>query len=76
MGDAVTMTDKNVLTIYMIGGTMTGSFEFLLVAFEKQVAPAITHINTFAVEVWPVDSLAAPDSHAIVALGALTTIVP
>ena len=49
MGNTVTMTDKDVLIINMISCAMTGSFETLLITFDKQVATTVAHIYALAV---------------------------
>ena len=68
MGNAVTMTDKDVLAIIMIGRTVTGSLELLLVTLQEQRAAALCHIFAVAVEVRPVNLTATPYGDAVIAL--------
>ena len=70
------MTDEYVLTIDVVGGTMTGCLIFLFVAFKEKIASAIAHIDTFAVKIGAINGLTTTDGHAVVALTALTTVVP
>jgi hypothetical protein len=76
MGDAVTMTDEDVLAVESIGGTVTSSLKRLLVALEEDVSSSVTHVNTLAVEIRPFHTATATYSHTVVALGALTAVVP
>ena len=76
MSDAVAMTDKDVLTVEVVGRTVAGCLELLLIAFDKQVSTAITHVNALAVEVGTVDRLAASYCHAVIALRSLAAVIP
>ena len=68
MGYAVTMTDKGVLAIIMIGRTVTGSLELLLVTLQEQCAAALCHIFAVTVEVWSANVAATPYGDAVIAL--------
>ena len=72
----ITMTDEYVLTIDVIGGTMTGSLIFLFVTFKEKITTTITHINTFTVKIGTVNRLTTTYRHTVITLAALTTIVP
>ena len=76
MGDAVAMTDKDVLTVKVVSCTMTGCLELFFVAFDKQVTAAITHVAALAVEVGTVDSPAATNGYTVVALRTLAAVIP
>ena len=76
MGDAVAMTNKDILSVEGVGGTVAGSLEGLLVALDEDVASSVTHIDTLAVEIGTFDTTAATYGHTVVALRALTAIVP
>ena len=76
MGGAVAVTDKDVVAVEMIGGTVAGSLILFLVAFEEDGAATLQHVGAFAVEVGTVDTAAAPYGNAVVALAALTAVVP
>ena len=74
--DTVTVTDKDVFAIHVIDGTVACGLICLFVAFDKQISPTIAHIHTLAVEIWTINGLAAAYGNTIVALCALTTVVP
>ena len=76
MGDAVAVTDKDVLIVDMIGSTMTCCLKGFLVAFQKEITTTVAHVDAIAVEIRTIDCLAAAYCHTVVALGALATIVP
>ena len=70
------MTDEDVLTVEGVGSAVAGSLPFLLVSLYEECAAAFGHILAHAIEVGAVNGLAAPHSHAVVALSAATAIVP
>ena len=70
------MTDEYVLTIDVIGGTMTGSLIFLFVAFKEKITSTIPHINAFVVKIGAINGLTTTYSHTVITLAALTTVVP
>jgi hypothetical protein len=76
VGDAIAMTDKDVLTIKTVYSTMAGGLICLFVTFKEEITSTITHVNTLAVEVRAFYRLTATYGHTIVALAALTTIIP
>ena len=49
VGNAIAMADKDILTIHVIGRTMTCGFEVLFVAFEKEYATTIAHIGAIRI---------------------------
>ena len=76
MGDAVAVTDEDVLTVQVISCAVACCLIFLLVAFEEDVTATVAHVNTLAVEVGAFDAAAATHRHTVVALGTLTAVVP
>ena len=76
MSYAIAVTDKDILTVNMVCGTMTCCLELFFIAFEKQVSSTVAHVDAFAVEVRPVDGLAAAYGYAVVALAALAAVIP
>jgi hypothetical protein len=70
------MTDKDVLTIKTVYSTMAGGLIRLFVAFEEKITTTIAHIDTFAVKIRAINRLTATYGHTIIALAALTTIIP
>ena len=59
LGNTVAMTNKDVLTIEVVNGTVTGSLIRLLVAFKEEVTTAIAHVNALAVQIRSINSLTA-----------------
>ena len=55
---------------------MAGGLIRLFVTFKEEITSTITHVNTLAVEVRAFYRLTATYGHTIVALAALTTIIP
>ena len=76
VGNAIAVADEDTFVAKGIGGAMTGSLEFLLVAFENERSASEAHVMAFTVEVRTFDATTAAYSHAVVALGALTAVVP
>ena len=68
MGDAVAVTDEDVLTIEMVGRTMASGLEIRLVAFEEELAATVAHVPAIRVEIRTVDAFAAPNSHPVITL--------
>ena len=76
MGNAVTMTDEDVVSVEVIGSTVAGSLILFLIAFKEYVTTTVTHVDTLAVEIRSLNMAAATHGHAVVALRTLTTVVP
>ena len=72
----VAMTDEDVLSIEIVGSTMSGSLPFFLVTFQEDSATTICHVLACAVKIWSFNVFAAPNSHAVVALCTTAAIVP
>ena len=70
------MTDKDVLSVNMVGCAVSCSLKLLLVAFDKEVATTKTHVDAFAVEIRTFHVLATTYGNAVVALRTLTAVVP
>ena len=76
LGHTIAMTDEDVFAIEVIGCAMTSSFILLFISFEEEVATTIPHVDSFTIEIRTIDGLAAPYCHTIIALGALTAVIP
>ena len=76
MRDTVSVADEDILTIDKIGCTVSGSLKGLLITFQEKVATTIAHVDTIAIKIWAIDGLTTAYSHTVVALRALTTVVP
>ena len=76
VGNAITMTDKDVLIIEMIDCTVTSRLKLFLVALKNQRSPTLAHVDAVTVEVWTIDRLGATHRYSVVALGTTTAVVP
>ena len=76
MSDAVTVADKDVLTIEGVSGTMAGSLEGLLVALDDKVSTSEAHIMTLTIEIRTFDILTTTYGHTIGTFCTLTAIIP
>ena len=76
VGNAITMTDKDVLIIEMIDCTVTSRLKLFLVALKNQCSPTLSHIDTIAVEIRTINRLGATHSYTVVALSTTTAVVP
>ena len=76
MGDAVAMTDEDVLTAKSVSSAVTGSLEGLLVALQEEIASTIHHVLALTVEIGSGYMLATSHGHALVAFRPAATIVP
>ena len=76
MGDAIAMTDEDVLTVHRICSTMACGLECLLVTFDKELAATIAHIDACRVEIGAFDTAATTYGNLIGTLTALTAVVP
>ena len=68
MGNAVPVTDKDVLSVDVIYGTMSSRLECLFVAFKEEIAASIAHVDSIAVKIRTVNRLATTYRYAIIAL--------
>ena len=76
MGDAVTMTDEDVLTIHRVSSAMTCCLVILLIALQEEHTTAIAHIDAFRIEIGSIDSLTTAYGYPIGAFAALTAVIP
>ena len=76
MGDAVAVTDEDVLSVEVVGGTMACCLIRLLVTLKEQLSTSIAHVYAVRIEIRPVNGLAPTHSDAISALAALAAVVP
>ena len=76
VGDAIAMTDEDVLTVKTIYGTMTCSLKLFFVTFEEEISTTIPHVDTLTVEIGAINRLAATYGHTVVTLATLATVVP
>ena len=76
MGDAIAMTDEDVLSVKTIYSTMTCSLKLFFVTFEEEISTTIPHVDTFTIEIRAINRLTATYGHAVVALATLATVVP
>ena len=76
MGDAVTVTDEDVLAVEGIGGAVAGSLKGFLVALKEDHATTVAHVDAIRIEIRSLDTAATAYGHTVVALRALTAVVP
>jgi hypothetical protein len=76
MGNAVTMTDKDILVIIMIGSTMSQSLKLLLITSYHQGATTLSHVLTITVNVRALYRLTTSYYYTIGTLATHATIVP
>lgn len=76
MGGTVAVADEEVFAIEVVGGAVAGGFPFFFVTFQEERSATEEHVLALAVEIGATDCLASSYSHAIVALGTTTAVVP
>ena len=76
MGDAVSVADKDILSVHRIGSAVSCSLIGLLVTFKEELTTALAHIDALRIEIRPLYCLTASYSYLIGALAALTAVVP
>ena len=76
VGNAIAMTNKDILVINMVSSTMASSLKLFLIALDEEITSAKAHVNTTAIKIRTINRFAAAYSHTVVTLATLTAVVP
>ena len=76
MGNAIAMTDIEILTIHVVGSTVTDSLKCFLIACNHRSTTSLSHIRTVTVYIGTIHRLTTSDNYPIGTLATHATVIP